>query len=707
MGRPADKETTSFTEAVLASVSKLQKTLCTADTVKINGNELNMAEVVAVAKYNITPEFRDDLDTTLKMSESVNVLQAQLAAGKTIYGVNTGFGGSADARTDDHDTLQKALIQHHNSGILLPSEQGLGGSLVQDNLSKHNMPAPIVKAAMLVRCNNLMCGHSAVRPEVVRHILILIANDLTPVVPMRGSISASGDLTPMAYIAGALEGNPDIFIDSGQHNGNLALRSYEALQCANLKPLSFLPKEALGLLNGTAFSAGAAAMVLFEANQLLLFSQILTAMCTEALMGTRRNFHPFIDHVRPHPGQTEAARNMYHFLSDSKLATNATPETVGLAQDRYAIRTSSQWIGPQIETLELATRQVVCELNSTTDNPLLDPVRQEVHHGGNFQAASVTSATEKAMTCMQMLGKMIFGQCSEVLNPMFSKGLPPNLCADDPSLSFAFKGVDVNMASYMSELAFIARPVSNFVQSAEMHNQAINSLALIGARYAAETVQILSMMIATHIYVLCQAVDLRVLQLEFERAVKPRVYHITETLCIGVASGERIPHIQKSVWKHLMNQWGRTSNMDLVDRAETSVSYTVGILLNQLNLHRENERSSIPMTILNWQDGVKYVLAQEYKTTRAAFLNHQSTQEHLCSPSRKLYCYVRETLNVPMHRGIADHPTHSNHNLPNNKRSIGSHISAIYIALREGDMIPTLLSCFDIPLPEWVPMEEN
>ncbi|OOF91880.1 hypothetical protein ASPCADRAFT_408986 [Aspergillus carbonarius ITEM 5010] len=697
----------AFTESVLESVSKLKHLLSAEDHVRINGHRLDLAGVVAVAKYGMMPAIVEDDEILQKMNASITVLNQYLSAGNTVYGVNTGFGGSADARSDDHDTLQKALIQHHNAGVLLPAEQGLESSMIQDCMKKHCMPIPLVKAAMLTRCNNLIRGHSAVRPEVVRHILTLVANDFTPVVPLRGSISASGDLTPLAYVAGAIEGNPDIFVDCGSKNRNATLRADEALTMLGLKPLSFLPKEGLGILNGTAFSAGAASLVLFEANQLAIFAQITTIMCTEALMGTRRNFHPFIGNVRPHPGQREAARNMYSLLADSKLATNAHPDNAGLAQDRYAIRTTSQWIGPQIETLALATRQVECELNSTTDNPLLDPIHSEVHHGGNFQAVSITSAMEKVMACMQMIGKMVFAQCSELLNPMFSKGLPPSLCADDPSLSFAFKGVDINMASYMSELAYLAHPVSNSVQSAEMHNQSINSLALVTARYAADTVEVMSLMMATHIYVLCQALDLRVLQLEFEDTVRDRVDDITASLCEEVVPADRVPRIQESVWKQLIQHWTRNTTLDLADRAETSVINTLGTLLNLLNSHCDNEDSDIPLAVLNWQDGVKYILAEQYDSIREEFFRNPTTTDYLCTASIKLYNYVRKTLGVPMHKGIVDHPTYLPHLLPNDKQSIGSLISTIYIALREGDLMHTLVGCFEIPVLEGISVEEK
>jgi phenylalanine ammonia-lyase len=151
----------------------------------------------------------------------------------------------------------------------------------------------------------------------------------------------------------------------------------------------------------------------------------------------------------------------------------------------------------------LAHTQVTTELNSTSDNPLVDVSHSDIHSGGNFQAASITAAMEKARLSLQMIGKMLFSQCTELINPALNNGLPANLAADDPSLSFGMKGIDVNVAAYMSELAYLANPISNHVQSAEQHNQAINSLAFISARYTMDAVDLVSLISASFIYVGC------------------------------------------------------------------------------------------------------------------------------------------------------------------------------------------------------------
>lgn len=329
------------------------------------------------------------------------------------------------------------------------------------------MPRSWVKGMILTRCNTISRGHSAVSLKVIETVNALIVRGITPIVPLRGSISASGDLSPLSYVAGAVTGNPDIVVHIGDPKHPRKVPANEALECADIEPLVLGPKEGLALLNGTATSAAAGSLALFDSHNLVLLSQVLTSMSVEALLGSYGSFHPFIAKIRPHQGQTEVAANIRFLLQSSKLARGLGVDDsrdFGLYQDRYPLRTSSQWLGPQLEDLLLAHKQISTELNSTTDNPLIDVTDTRIHHGGNFQATSITSAMEKARLALQMVGKLLFAQCSEIINPMLNNGLPPNLSADEPSLSFTCKGIDTSMASYMSELAFLANPVSSHVQ---------------------------------------------------------------------------------------------------------------------------------------------------------------------------------------------------------------------------------------------------
>ncbi|KAL9124138.1 MAG: hypothetical protein Q9217_006505 [Psora testacea] len=171
--------------------------------------------------------------------------------------------------------------------------------------------------------------------------------------------------------------------------------------------------------------------------------------------------------------------------------------------------------GPILEDLVLSYRQVTIELNSATDNPLIDVSSSRMVHGGNFQAKSITSSMEKVRQAGQSMGRILFTQCTELIDPTTSRGLVPNLVIAEPCKSFIFKGPDILIASLLSELGFLANPVASHVQTAQMGNQALNSLALTSARYALDSLDILSQLAAAHMVANCQALGLRVLESRF------------------------------------------------------------------------------------------------------------------------------------------------------------------------------------------------
>lgn len=500
---------------------------------------------------------------------------------------------------------------------------------------------------------------------------------------MRGSISASGDLSPLAYVGGLVEGNPDVFarVNTGDATEGVKIVSVPtALAQANIEPVTLQAKEALSIINGTAPSAAAAALVLHDANQIAVLVQLLTAMATEALLGSVDNYHDFISQTRPHAGQMEVAKNIRFFLQGSQFSRDMDSKQQGLVQDRYALRTAPQWIGPQLEDLMAANRQVATELNSTTDNPLIDVAGDRFHHGGNFQAASVTSAMEKTKTALVMFGRLLLSQCQEIINPMLNKGLPPNLCFDDPSLSYTCKGVDINMAAYFSELAFLTNSVATHVHVAEMNNQSVNSLALISARYAAQAVDLVTMMSAAHLYVLCQALDLRALEREIWCTIKPRVSTLYQVVFGGSSLGDQFD----AIWDGILASWEEYNTLDIEERCQR-VSCASTHQVVDLTMASATSVKSEP--IQKWKAELFLALSESTRRIRKEFRRNQTTPGYLSQATQHLYCWVRQTLSIPLHCGLIDHP---GVNPNSSKKTIGTHITQIYTALRNGVVIDAL-----------------
>ncbi|KAF7894594.1 uncharacterized protein EAF01_010044 [Botrytis porri] len=490
------------------------------------GSSNQTATLVAIARYRRKITLSEG--ATGKMNKSAEALQKRIQSGESIYahtweGVNTGFGGSADVRPKNVSEVSASLFRMLHYGVIpVPlgsrhvEELAINDSVsdfewrkstaakiarlaipMSDPVYSTTMPESWVRGAMAIRGNTLAKGASAIRLVIVQALFDLLNKEIIPAVPLRGSISASGDLSPLSYIGGALEGKPVIQVY-----------------------VVFQPKEGLSLVNGTAVTAAVASLAIHEAIMQALLSQILTAMSVEALAGTDESFDPFFAEVRPHRGQTVSAKNIYSFLAGSKLTKRNDTQEFHLRQDRYSIRTASQWIGPSLEDLLLSYEQISIELNSTTDNPLVSD-DGKMQHGGNFQAKSITSAVEKTRQACQSIGQMLFARCTELINPATNNGLPPNLVADEPSESWMFKGIDIMIAALQSELGFLSNPVGSHVQTAEMGNQAVNSLGLISSRYTISALEVLTQLSAAHLVAVCQALDLRGIQDLFFMNLRP------------------------------------------------------------------------------------------------------------------------------------------------------------------------------------------
>jgi phenylalanine ammonia-lyase len=631
-------------------------------------------------------------------------------------GRHTSWGGTPSQGTQVHtavmEHIQRALIRDSHFGILSGETDFSNAHALRmyssaiplsDPVESTSFPESWVRATMIIRANTLAYETSGVRPVLLEKITQLLNMDVIPRLPLRASISGAGDLSPLAYIGGVLQGKPAVqaWIGDRIQGGRKLVPGDEALSYAEIEPLEIRAKEGMAIFAGTAPSAAVASLALHEAMCLAALSQVLTAMSAEALCAAEESFHPLISELKPHPGQIECANNIRSFIQGSKLtATDAHSKDFLARSDRYGCRTAPQWIGPVLEDLQLAHSQVSIEINSATDSPIIDYSGKMIH-GGNFQAKSLSSAMEKVRQACQSLGQIHFAQCTEIINPASNKGLPANLVIDEPSMSGLFKGTDILIAALQSELGFLANPVSTHVQFAETGYQAINSLALISGRYTLTAVDVLTQLAAAHLVALCQALDLRALHIQFLYALAPKFKVLTRR-CLSECIEQITPssdgggaEIAYDLWVHLSEQLNRTMHLDSRARFESAMDYLQTRLLRELPTTQQSLEA-----VQQWNDDCVNEASATYQTVRARYLANPDATPILGKASRRMYTYVRRTLEVPLfgseYLGKAewDDGT-SQFNNRYKYRSMGAMITAVYEAMRNGALYSAVVDCFE------------
>ena len=401
----------------------------------LDGQSLTIADVVRVARdpavqVRVAPPARQALVGARK------IVDRAISSGQTIYGINTGFGKLANVRIppEQLDRLQTNLIRSHAAGVGPP------------------LPAPVVRAVMLLRANVLLRPTSGVRPELVDALVGLLNAGVVPLVPEQGSVGASGDLAPLSHIGLTLMGEGPVLADGGR-----GIAASQALANAGLKPYRFAPKEGIAFINGTQAQTAMLALMVNDALTLWRTAVGAAAMSLEALRGTPAPLDPRIHEARAHPGQLQAAALMRSLLEQSEIRESHR-ENDPRVQDAYSIRCAPQVLGAVLDAIRFAESTVVIELNASTDNPLVFE-NGDVISGGNFHGQPVAQALDILALTLTTLQAIAERRVERLVNPDLSQGLPAFL-TQDPGLSSGFMMVQIAAASLVAESRALAMPAS-------------------------------------------------------------------------------------------------------------------------------------------------------------------------------------------------------------------------------------------------------
>jgi len=401
---------------------------------ELDGQRLSLAQVVSVAD--------DKEPVTLasaaraRVGASRHVVERIVAENQSVYGVNTGFGRLSDVHIEPNELrdLQLNLVRSHACGLGSP------------------LSIPEARAMLLLRANVLALGYSGCRAVLIETLIEMLNRGVTPVIPEKGSVGASGDLAPLAHLALTVIGEGEAFYE------NERLPSADALRRAGIEPLGLDVKEGLALLNGTQAMAAVGGLALYRAERVTRLADVAGAMSLEALKGTPVAFDERIHNARPHPGQTAVAQHLRELLSDSEIRDSHLQNDPRV-QDAYSLRCMPQVHGAARGALAHAKDIVEIETGSATDNPLVFAESGEVLSGGNFHGAPLALAFDYAAMALTDLMSITERRIDRLVNPDANEHLPPFLTSH-PGAASGFMMMQIVAASLLNEAKVLAHPSS-------------------------------------------------------------------------------------------------------------------------------------------------------------------------------------------------------------------------------------------------------
>jgi histidine ammonia-lyase len=454
------------------------------DTVLLDGSPLTPAQVAAVARHNAMAALSPGALRTVAAARAG--LEGRLDDKLPLYGINTGFGSLSHVRVNGTDLsdLQANLVRSHSCGV------------------GPHLSAEVVRGMLLILAASLARGHSGVRPELIELIVGMLNTGVTPVVPSRGSVGASGDLAPLAHAA-------LVMIGEGQTNhGGDTLTGAQALAVAGLRPIVLQAKEGLALINGTHMMCSVAALAAHDASALLTTAARATALAIDACRATDTFLDARIHSARNQPGQQRAAAAILAQLQGSAIIT-AHEHNDPRVQDPYSFRCSAQVLGAAADSLDYVRQTVERELGGVTDNPLLfeSKGRTEVLSGGNFHGMPLAIAMDVAKIALSHIAGISERRVFWILAAADAHNPVRAYLSPQPGLHSGYMIAQYTAAACCNEIQTLANPASvgNISTSAGIEDY--NSMGATSANHLRMCIDRAMEVIAIELLVMCEGLE--------------------------------------------------------------------------------------------------------------------------------------------------------------------------------------------------------
>lgn len=483
-----------------------------------------------------------DEEALKKVYESFYFLK-EFIKDKLIYGINTGFGPMAQYKISSSDQLQLQynLIRSHCSG------------------SGNSIPVLNVKALMLTRLNTLMQGYSGIHPDTVVLLKELINREICPVIYEHGGLGASGDLVQLAHLALTLIGEGEV------HYKGEIVATENAFKAEGLKPVNVYIREGLALMNGTSAMCGVGLVNLIHAKNLVKHALAASSMIVEMVESYDDHYSTELNSVKHHPGQNHAAQQMQDFLADSKLIKKREkhlynkPIKENILKDKvqeyYSIRCVPQIVGAIIDTANYAEQVIVNEINSVSDNPIIDYQNKNVFHGGNFHGDYVALEMDKLKIAITKLSMLCERQLNFLMNDKLNGKLPPFVNLGVLGLNLGIQGVQFTATSTTAENQTLSYPMYVHSIPSNNDNQDIVSMGTNAALIAQKVINNTYEVLAVEFLAIIQAIDY--LQIQDKISTKALAYYTPLRHLVKMFDKDSVKYNdQKNIAAYLRNTNG-------------------------------------------------------------------------------------------------------------------------------------------------------
>jgi len=496
--------------AVLVALGMAQPALgpATAANVPLDGRSLTADGVVAVARGGASVSVRKAV--MARVQRSFDLLFEAAREDKPIYGLTRGVGENKDKtifKGGEIDAEARRLSEQFNANLLRVQATAFGEPAAK----------AVVRAAMAIRLNAMLIGHTGVQPQVVRGLRDFLNRGITPVVPRKGTVGEA-DIDILAHVGLALMGEGKVTYRGKTTSAAAAIRD------AGLKPIVPFAKDALSIFSSNAYSAAIATLAAHDAAHLLDRARKVFSLSLEGLNGNVAPFLAAVQNARALPGQARAAAAIRRDLSGSYLWSLSSTRAL---QDPLSYRTFSHVLGSAGAVLDRVTGQLRVQVNSSDDNPivLLDVtppagataqersyyvdghgIRGAVIPTSNFEPLSWVVQLESLLDALAHLSGTSVQRMLRLATPEFTH-LSRFLTADADSIGFA--AIQKIPADLDAENRRLASPVSLDVTpvAGDIEDTATNAAA--AATNAAAMVDNDFAIYGVELMHAAQAVDLR------------------------------------------------------------------------------------------------------------------------------------------------------------------------------------------------------